>query len=125
MIPPVRNGHHKSKCLVKRNANGQLFIELPASALLALKISEGDGLNFEPEYGFVTMRKIENVSGSPEEEVILKIVEKWCNSKDEALNWFRNTHISALGMTAEQAILLGEFQALVSYLSAIEKGGYA
>ena len=125
MMPPVRNGHHKSKCLVKKNAIGQLFIELPESERLALEISEGDGLNFDPEYGFVIVRKIEKVTGSPEEEVILKLVEKWCNSKDEALDWYRNTHIPAFEMTAEQAILLGEFQAFISYLSGIEKGGYA
>lgn len=64
---------------------------------------------------------------SPEDKLeIISMVTTWCESADEAIFWYSNEPIPALGnMTPEKAIQLGHAQAVEDYLQGLMLGGYA
>jgi hypothetical protein len=56
---------------------------------------------------------------------ILDRVNDWAGGTAQAIDWYENTHISALGCTAKQAVGEGYFEAVIAYLEGIAFGGYA
>lgn len=56
---------------------------------------------------------------------ILNIVKDWAGGEAQALDWYENTHIKALGYTAKEVVEKGNFEAVVTYLEVINLGGYA
>tara|TARA_R110002124_G_scaffold53343_8_gene152869 strand:- start:2406 stop:2546 length:141 start_codon:yes stop_codon:yes gene_type:complete len=46
-------------------------------------------------------------------------VNDWAGSTAQAIDWYENTHISALGCTAKKAVNDGHFEAVIAYLDVI------
>ncbi|WJG07959.1 hypothetical protein [Aliiglaciecola sp. LCG003] len=58
-------------------------------------------------------------------EHILDRVNDWAGGSAQAIVWYENTHINALGCTAKRAVNEGHFDAVIAYLEGIALGGYA
>lgn len=71
--------------------------------------------------------RIDQIHGKdPAEKVILPRVEVWAGSREEALRWYRETLIPALGdLTAQQLVARGRMADVLSYIEHIDQGGYA
>lgn len=57
--------------------------------------------------------------------LIIDRVTDWAGSREQAFAWYRSQLISALGMTAEQAVKTGRSDLVWFYLDAITEGGFA
>jgi hypothetical protein len=58
--------------------------------------------------------------------IIIEKVDAWCTSRANAIEWFINQPIPALGnITPRSAVLSGNFEALNDYIDVIAIGGYA
>lgn len=60
-----------------------------------------------------------------QKEYILTLILEWVDSTEDALNWYKNELIPALGMTTFQAVECGEYRSVLKYLEHISLGGYA
>lgn len=61
-----------------------------------------------------------------EADEILRRVEAWAGSRDQARSWYRGQGISALGdQTAEAMVRTGQADLVRRYLDSIAVGGYA
>lgn len=58
-------------------------------------------------------------------QYILDEVNDWAGSTEQAIDWYENTYIAALGCTAEKAVDDGHFEAVIAYLEVIDLGGHA
>jgi len=57
---------------------------------------------------------------------ILDLVQAWAGGPNEALAWYRNEPIPALGgKTAEALVSSGEVAAVREYIDHLASGGYA
>jgi hypothetical protein len=50
---------------------------------------------------------------------------EWVDPTEDALNWYKNELIPALGMTPLQAVECGEYRSVLKYIEHISLGGYA
>jgi hypothetical protein len=60
-----------------------------------------------------------------QKEYILTLILEWVDSTEDALNWYKNELIPALGMTPLQAVECGEYGNVLKYIEHISLGGYA
>lgn len=60
-----------------------------------------------------------------QKEYILALILEWVDSTEDALNWYKNELIPALGMTPLQAVECGEYCNVLKYIEHISLGGYA
>lgn len=60
-----------------------------------------------------------------QKEYILTLILEWVDSTEDALNWYKNELIPALGMTPFQAVECGEYCNVLKYIEHISLGGYA
>ncbi len=60
-----------------------------------------------------------------QKEYILILILEWTDSTEDALNWYKNELIPALGMTPLQAVECGEYSNVLKYIEHISLGGYA
>lgn len=88
----------------------------------------------DKENGLVTVAEYLNsqfqMSNTPinnemQKEYILTLILEWVDSTEDALNWYQNELIPALGMTPLQAVECGEYRNVLKYIEHINLGGYA
>jgi hypothetical protein len=60
-----------------------------------------------------------------QKEYILTLVLELIDSTEDAINWYKNELIPALGMTPLQAVECGEYRSVLKYIEHISLGGYA
>ena len=60
-----------------------------------------------------------------QKEYILTLILEWVDSTEDALNWYKNELIPALGMTPLQAVECGEYRNVLRYIEHVSLGGYA
>lgn len=55
---------------------------------------------------------------SQQQSMILKLASNWCANQSEALYWYENSIIPSMAMTSAEAVSLGKFDELMSYLES-------
>ncbi|NMP16235.1 antitoxin Xre/MbcA/ParS toxin-binding domain-containing protein [Thalassotalea sp. Y01] len=60
-----------------------------------------------------------------QKEYILFLILEWVDSTEDALSWYENEVLPALGMTAQQAVEYGEYHLVLKYIKLVDLGGYA
>jgi hypothetical protein len=60
-----------------------------------------------------------------QKEYILTLILEWVDSTEDALNWYENEVIPAVGLTSLQAVECGEYRNVLEYIEHISLGGYA
>jgi len=60
-----------------------------------------------------------------QKEYILTLILEWVDSTENAIHWYDNEFIPALGMTPQQAIEQGHYADLCEYIEVIDLGGFA
>lgn len=86
------------------------------------------------ENGLLTVAKYLNslfqmpdapLNKTAQKEYILTLILEWVDSTEDAINWYENEVIPALGKTPFQAIECGEYRNVLMYIEHISLGGYA
>ena len=60
-----------------------------------------------------------------QKEYIFILILEWFDLTEDALNWYKDELIPALGMTPFQAVECGEYRNVLKYIEHISLGGYA
>jgi hypothetical protein len=60
-----------------------------------------------------------------QKEYILTLILEWVASTEDALNWYKNEIIPAIGKTPLQAVECGEYRNVLKYIEHISLGGHA
>tara|TARA_B100000809_G_C15140356_1_gene532928 strand:+ start:11042 stop:11641 length:600 start_codon:yes stop_codon:yes gene_type:complete len=96
------------------------------TALMSILSDKGNGLVTVAEYLNHQFQKPNAaLDKKMQKEYILTLILEWVDSTEDALNWYKNELIPALGMTPLQAVECGEYLSVLKYIEHISLGGYA
>lgn len=96
------------------------------TALRVILTDKNDGILRVATYLYIQLQvHDESFDKSVRKEFILTLILEWVGSTEDALNWYVNEPIPAMGMTSLQAVESGEYEGVLKYLKHISLGGHA